>query len=167
MKIIFFTIIFINSLLFCEIKKDTKKELKKEYLLEKKIQSLEKKIEVLEKKITTLEKKLLKIHPNEEFQIKFISKEVIENKNKGVVKIEALITNKTQKTVTFIFGQIHLIDAYTNQELFIDNLYYDKPIKPLEDEKIIIAIPSSHSSYNSVKNSTNLIIKFIPKVIKN
>ncbi|MGC9071005.1 MAG: hypothetical protein ACP5IO_06845 [Elusimicrobiales bacterium] len=136
-------------------------------LLEKKLTLLEKKIEVLEKKVITLEKKISELQKTDEFEIKFISKEVVETKVKGVVKIEALLKNNTLNPVKFISGQIHIINPLTEQELFSDNFYYDEPILPSESKNIIIAVPSTHSSYNNIRNLEGLKIKFTPKVIKN
>lgn len=164
MKIIFMLVV---SIFFGLSNEKTLKKEDKNSIIEKKLHLLEKKVENLEKKVIVLEKKIYLSTPTEDFYIKFISKDIIEGKNKGIIKIEALMQNQTQKTVKFIFGQIHIIDTITKRELFSDNFYYDKPLQPSEYAKIIIAVPSSHPSYEDVKDSTNLNIKFTPKIVKN
>lgn len=135
--------------------------------IEKKILLLEKKIESLQKKIAVLEQRISSARSNEEFPVKFISKERIESKNKELIKIEATLQNNTSKSVRFVFGQIYISDPTTDKELFSDNFYYDKQLQPYEAGRIIIAIPSSHPSYNEIKNLSELKIRFTPRVVKN
>lgn len=149
-------------------KEDLKKNIKTNQNIERKIYLLEKRIQELERKITTLEKKLFNnnFEQKDEIEIKLISKETIENKNKGIIKIDAYLINNTPKNLTLIFGKLYIIDPLTKDELFSDNFYYEKILKPQQHERIIIAVPSNHQAYEVIKKRSEIIIKFIPKVVK-
>lgn len=163
---VFLIFILFFDTLYSQSNKNFKKEDKLNQNLEKKIFLLEKKVKELEKKILLIEKKLSDQNKADDFEIKIISKELIENKNKGIVKIDAYIKNNTSKTTNLVFGKLYIIDPITREELYSDNFYYEKTLNPQQTEKVIIAVPSTHSSYELIKKRTDIIIKFTPKVVK-
>ena len=166
MRILF--ICLVSILLGANQEKTVKREGREsKTYIEKRIQILERRIRDLEKKIEMLEKKIHSINQQEEFSVNIVSKEVIKGKKKEIIKIEVSITNNTQNEVSFLFGQIHLWDPKTQEELFSDNFYYDKPIKPSEVRRAIIAVPSSHPSYKKIKDLSELKINFTPRIVKN
>lgn len=169
MKTIFILFV-INTLILAQqqniqkVKNTTKT---KDYsYMEIRIVKLEHQIKKLEERIRILEQKLKKISNLEDLEFRFISKEVIKTKDKEVVKIDATLTNNTPRKFTLIFGQIIIIDPYTQLELYSDNFYYEKPLYPNTPERIILAVPSTHTNYQNIKNLQSLVIKFNPKVIK-